>query len=160
MSLPKVENKYNIICDSREQLPYDFNKVDWCSGTVTRKLDTGDYSLEGFEARFAIERKRSTSEIATNIFESRFKNCLERLNKLESPFIICEFNFSDINRFPEGSGIPRSKWPYLKVSGPLITKTLTNYMLEYPNIKWLFFNGREEAQGFVRQLFKRIIERG
>ncbi len=158
---PKIQNKFNIIQDTREQLPLCFdNKPEWCSGTITKKLDTGDYSLEGFENKLAIERKRSTSEIATNIFESRFPSVLERLNAMPHAFIICEFTWDDINRFPEGSGIPRSKWPYLRVSGALITKTLTEFFLKYPNIHWIFINGRDASQKYIEQLFKRMIEHG
>lgn len=43
--------KFQIIVDTREQKPYKF------TNSITRKLDIGDYSLEGVEAFVAIERK-------------------------------------------------------------------------------------------------------
>jgi DNA excision repair protein ERCC-4 len=44
-----------IIVDSREQLPFYFDKYE-CS-TCRTALPAGDYSLVGFEDRIAIERK-------------------------------------------------------------------------------------------------------
>ena len=47
-----------------------------------KKLNTGDYSIEGMESIFTIERKMSVSEIANNITENRFKDVLDRLDKV------------------------------------------------------------------------------
>ena len=44
-----------IIADTREQLPFDFGPD---VSVISRKLDTGDYSLDGYEGRITIERKR------------------------------------------------------------------------------------------------------
>jgi len=54
---------FTIICDSREQLPYEFSGMEWGAGetcvvpTVVRGLAQGDYSIQGLEDRIAIERK-------------------------------------------------------------------------------------------------------
>lgn len=156
--MAKEIKKYSICVDSREQTPWAFKAVDWCGGSTVGKLDTGDYSLAGFEDKFAVERKASTSEIANNIFESRFPDVLGRLNEVKHSFVVCEFTWDDIMRFPQGSGIPHSRWGYIKVTPDIIQKSLTNYFLKYSNIHWLFFNGREAAQAYTRQLFKRVIQ--
>ncbi len=65
---------FNIIVDTREQQPWNFKTY----GTVSQKLDTGDYSIEGLENLVAIERKKSVNEFATNITEKRFKDWVER----------------------------------------------------------------------------------
>ena len=48
---------YTVVKDSREQDGYTFNRYTSryheCKGMVVRKLDTGDYSIEGLETRFA-----------------------------------------------------------------------------------------------------------
>ena len=52
-----MKNKYfNIIVDTREQKPWDFNDN---FNTTKAKLDTGDYSIEGLEHILCIERKCS-----------------------------------------------------------------------------------------------------
>ena len=40
-----------IIIDSREQIPYEFE------GSQVGTLKSGDYSLDGFQDRVAVERK-------------------------------------------------------------------------------------------------------
>ena len=75
-----AEPDYTIIIDTREQQPWAFKH----HSVANRKLDTGDYSMEGFEDIFTIERKKSISEIANNIVESRFSNALERLGRCKS----------------------------------------------------------------------------
>lgn len=66
-----------IIVDSREQLPYDFPGED----TRVEKLDVGDYSLEGFQNRFAVERK-TLDDLASSVGTDRlrFENEIRRAN--------------------------------------------------------------------------------
>ena len=54
---------FTIIIDTREQQPWSFE--DYV--VANKKLDTGDYSIEGLQDVFAIERKKSINEIANNI---------------------------------------------------------------------------------------------
>ena len=101
-----MDNNFTIIVDTREQKPWQFNEY----ATAVRKLDTGDYSVEGLENILCIERKRSVSEIANNITESRFKDVLSRMSKYRFPFILLEFDLQDVLNFPVGSEIPKSVW--------------------------------------------------
>lgn len=48
-------NDFTIIIDTREQQPWEFEHYS----TASRKLDTGDYSIEGLENLFTIERKKA-----------------------------------------------------------------------------------------------------
>ena len=45
---------YRLVVDTREQVPLVFDVP-----TVVKKLDTGDYSVTGYEDEFTIERKRT-----------------------------------------------------------------------------------------------------
>ena len=53
--MPKIQ-PFKIIKDTREQEGYTFqpssSRYHKCEGMVVRKLDTGDYSLEGLEDKF------------------------------------------------------------------------------------------------------------
>jgi len=51
---------FTIIVDTREQTPWTFDNYV----VASQKLDTGDYSIQGLEHIFTIERKKSVSEIA------------------------------------------------------------------------------------------------
>ena len=64
---------FNIIIDTREQQAWEFPR----HATANKKLDTGDYSLAGMEEVLCIERKKSVSEIASNITEKRFEDVLD-----------------------------------------------------------------------------------
>lgn len=46
---------FTIIVDTREQQPWTFEEYV----VANKKLDTGDYSIEGLQDFFAIERKRA-----------------------------------------------------------------------------------------------------
>lgn len=59
-----------IIIDTREQKPYMFAGRQ----TLLRKLDIGDYSLEGFEDQFAIERKELNDLIGCMVNKGDIKN--------------------------------------------------------------------------------------
>jgi ERCC4-type nuclease len=79
---------FTIIIDTREQHPWAFdNHV-----TAKRKLDTGDYSIEGLEDLLCIERKKSASEFANNIVESRFKDLIFRMSNIKYSFLLLEFD--------------------------------------------------------------------
>ena len=56
----KVPEGLTIIVDTREQLPL-FKRMPKHTGTINiirKKVDYGDYTIEGFEDQFAIERKQ------------------------------------------------------------------------------------------------------
>ena len=56
--MPKIQ-PFKIIKDTREQEGYTFqpssSRYHKCEGMVVRKLDTGDYSLEGLEDKVCVE---------------------------------------------------------------------------------------------------------
>ena len=76
-----------IIIDTREQLPYAFTGYS----TKRATLSTGDYSLEGYEHRIAIERKeKSDAWGVIGSGRNRFERELKRLAALERAAIVIE----------------------------------------------------------------------
>jgi len=148
------KDPFTIIVDTREQQPWEFGYHE----TAKKKLDTGDYSMEGFEEILAIERKKSVSELATNLSESRFKNVLERLSQIRHPYMVFEFDIDDIYNFPVGSDIPKKLWGKLRISGNYIIKRLIEFQLQY-NIHIVFCGDPSNAERFSVSLMKRIYER-
>jgi hypothetical protein len=149
--------KYTVLRDTREK-----DKQGWiwepsklCNGTVAQGLSTGDYTIEGFENIFVIERKGSISEWAGNVVQARFTKELERLSALPYAWILLEFNMSDVIKYPAGSGIPKSMWRRLKFTGPFILKKMTEMVIKYKVPIWLCGDqGKEVASN----IFKRMIE--
>lgn len=81
-----------IVIDTREQNEYPFDGYQ----TVRRKLDTGDYSLEGFESRMTVERKNYFDAWgAVSTYRERFERCLARLAALDRAAIVIECNLRD-----------------------------------------------------------------
>lgn len=84
-----------LVCDSREQLPWLFD-IDGLPAvvTVTRKLDAGDYSVEGLESRVAVERKTAADFLSTvTAGRARFEAELVRLTTYERAVIVVEESF-------------------------------------------------------------------
>ena len=73
---PPIPSNMIVVTDTREQLPYLF---PGCRLSI-RKLDAGDYSLEGYEDVISVERK-SASDFFGSITQDRerFERELERL---------------------------------------------------------------------------------
>lgn len=145
---------FTIIIDSREQIPWTFKNFT----TATKKLDTGDYSLEGFENIFTIERKKSVAEIANNTTEKRFINELERLKLYEHKFLLLEFSLSNVIDYPIGSDVPKRVWEKLKITNKYILKFLTSISIEY-NIQTFFCDNEENAEEMALSIIKRMIEK-
>lgn len=150
-----MDNKYsfNIIVDTREQKPWTFASCN----TVKKKLDTGDYSIEGLENLLCIERKNSVSEIANNISEPRFKEELDRMGQYLYKFIILEFSLQDVLNYPRGSNVPPRIWSKIKIRPPYILKFLTELQTKH-NIHVLFCDNPTAAAEMAFSIIKRVNE--
>ena len=122
---------YTIVRDTREKVPWVFPKSDECQGTIVKKLDTADYSLESHLETFVLERKRSVAEFYQNIFEKRFEAELLRLDDFLYPFMIFEFTWEDILKFPIGSGLPSYLWHKVDTKKEFLRKSIARYQLKY-----------------------------
>lgn len=87
-----------ICIDTREQDPLDF--TPWASeGLLTARgtIRTGDYSLEGYEHRVTVERKRVAELYHTvGAGRERFEAELERMRTMESAHIVIEGDLRDL----------------------------------------------------------------
>lgn len=150
--------KYKIIRDTQEKVnTWNFIKSKYCDGTIDESLWTGDYTIQGMENIFSIERKASTGEIAGNVWTKQFLNELKRADKLKHFWVICEFSLKDILNFPYNSGIPKRIWPRLKVNATLILKKIIEFETNH-NVKFIFAENGEVAKEAARAIFKRMIE--
>ena len=147
-------DNFTVIIDTREQQPWEFG----LHTTAKRKLDTGDYSIEGLEHLLCIERKKSVSEIANNITEKRFKDVLERMGHMAYPFMLFEFDLDDVYNFPVGSDIPKKLWDSLKISPNYILKFLTQAQLNH-NIHIMYCGDAENAERLAVSIMKRVYEK-
>uniref|UniRef100_A0A6H1ZMY7 Putative nuclease n=1 Tax=viral metagenome TaxID=1070528 RepID=A0A6H1ZMY7_9ZZZZ len=86
----------NIVIDTREQKPYDFPYT-----IINKKLDTGDYSIEGLENQVCIERKTLSDAYGT-IGQRRntFVLELERMKSFTFAAIIIESSMQTFLEYP------------------------------------------------------------
>lgn len=146
-------SNFHIIVDTREQQPWEFeNMVKSVS-----KLDTGDYSLKGLEHILCIERKKSVSEIANNITESRFKDVVARMDTFKYAFLLLEFELDDVLAYPVGSNVPKRMWEKLKITPKFILKHLIELQLVH-NIKVLFCGSPSSAERMALSIMRKVYE--
>ena len=87
-------NNKTIIIDTRERDPYFFDGVE----SIHQKLDTGDYSLLGYEHEITIERKNLNDWVSTIIYnQRRFRKELRHMAQLNRAYIIVEGSVMDIH---------------------------------------------------------------
>lgn len=156
----KEDPKYTVVKDTREQQGYHFGPYSTCAGMIERKLDTGDYSIEGLEDQICIERKASPEELGVNLGQKKyaFMNEIARMKSFEHKFIVLEFSAEDLINFPDNSKIPAEKKKTLKITGKYIMKCLMEFQL-YDNIHVLFCGDKHNAFLTVSSLLKRINEK-
>ena len=138
-----------IIVDSREQHPLTFRKSTTVEGTVIKKLDAGDYSIEGLEHKIAIERKSPQDLFGTlGKGHKRFKAELERAKTLDYFGIVIECSFMDILQKSFNNSF------HSQMRGDVIIQQCCTIEMTYPNVKFWFCNSRAESTTVIRQLFK------
>ena len=94
---------FRIITDTREKLPYDF--VTHRGPVEASALETGDYTIEGFEDVFAVERK-SLSDLLRTVTWGRknFQAELNRAADLAEFVVVIEAYPDDLNDHIEEYG--------------------------------------------------------
>ena len=135
-----------IIVDSREQRPYDFEGFT----TVRRALPAGDYSLEGLETRFAVERKSLDDWVQTVLrARGRFSRELTRLQSYDWAAVVIEGSIADIL-----AGNYRSD-----VAPEALLGITVSLMQAYTPVHIIFGGDRPHAAALVAELLKMGGER-
>lgn len=89
------EKKVVVVIDTREQEPYAFDPT--LIDAVRRALPAGDYSIEGYEASFAIERKSLEDFVSSTIrARERFGRELRALAEYDLGCVVVEGSLDDV----------------------------------------------------------------
>ena len=93
-----------VVIDTREQLPYEFED------SITRTLQTGDYSIFGYEKQFTVERKSKADAYGSiGRGRTRYVKELERLSEIDYSAIVVEASLSNFVEPPRFSQLnPKS----------------------------------------------------
>ena len=151
---------YLVVKDTREQEGYFFNEFNTCQGMVERKLDTGDYTIDGLENKICIERKGCIEELAVNLGQKKhaFLDEINRMKTYDHKFLILEFALDDLLKFPDESRIPDKNKVSLKITGKYILKCLMEFQI-YDGIQVVFCGNKHNAFLLVSSLLKRLNEK-
>lgn len=146
-----MSNLFNIIIDTREQQPWNFPEHT----TAIKKLDTGDYSIEGLENILCIERKKSVNEFANNIIEKRYIDWTHRMRDYKYKYLMLEFNLQNIYDYPKGSSLPKYMWDKVKISPKFILKNLVELQI-YNNIHVIFCGSSQNAEKLALFIMNKV----
>lgn len=133
--------KPTLIIDTREKYPWDFEGDEAFEEVVYRKLDAGDYSIEGMQEIITIERKANVDELYTNFSNKDKKRQIlaefDRARDYRFKILVVEETCEDImnprkyyvNK-PQKNGKPiNRKSPKMPVA--VVTSNLTKLALEH-----------------------------
>ncbi|HUV84063.1 MAG TPA: ERCC4 domain-containing protein, partial [Methanosarcinales archaeon] len=129
-----------IVVDSREQNSLKFKEGE----AISKKLDVGDYSIEGMEHLISVERKNPLDLFRTLTSDNeRFQRELKRASRLEYFAVMIEGSYRSI-RDKTFNNSYRTK-----VRGDIILKILYNLSFKY-NFHIIFCHDRNEASSMLR----------
>jgi ERCC4-type nuclease len=130
----KQKKKPTIVVDTREKQPWYWEDDDAFEEVVYKKLDGGDYSIEGMEDIIVIERKATVDELFTNFTKDKKRIIAEfdRLQDHRFKIIVVEETCDDIMN-PNAYYVNKKKINKQSPKMPIavVTSTLTKLMLEY-----------------------------
>ena len=126
---------FTIIRDTREQKPYEFK--DYPVSIRDQALPTGDYSVEGYETEFAIERKTKSDFLRSITFErDRFQREVGRATGFINPMVIVvEAPYIDFKTGRYFNDIPVKS----------ITNTVASWQSRY-NVDFIFEDDRSRGE--------------
>ena len=136
---PKQICPFNVIVDTREQVPFHFLNCDPWSivNLVHMTLMTGDYSISGLEDRLTIERK-SISDFLSSISadRDRFEREFERMATMEFAAVVVEGQLSDVLVHAREN---------TKLLGRSIAGTVNSWSVRY-GVQFVFCLSRRHAE--------------
>lgn len=136
--------KYTIIIDEQEKLPYSFTNLN--ISTKRLSLKTGDYTIEGHEEAFSLERK-SLDDYTNSLLLERFYKELERLQSFKFRAVLVEGSLEQIKKRGYSASIP---------SDEVLEKT-SEIMIKY-GIPVIFCGDRQHAIHLVEILTETYLK--
>lgn len=152
-------NRFHVIKDTREKENHGwwYPEDAYCSGTTKAKIDLGDYTVEGLEHLLCIERKETVAEFAGNCSEQRFWRVIDKMAEYKHKFLILEFDWYAIERYPEGSGVPKEKWPRVRIKGNYMMSLLSTMMLD-KGIQVIAAGNKDRAERIAYRIMRKCWE--
>ena len=148
---------FTVLVDTREKKPWTLASSR-ILGMEHRKLDTGDYTIKGYEHLLCIDRKASVQEVVNNVREPRFAKELLRIRKFPHAFLVMEFELDELINFPHNTSLPPKVKKQIRTNGKYLLRCLTRMQIKY-NFNIIYAGNRENAQLITINLMEDICER-
>ncbi len=149
-------SQFIAISDTREQLPLEFDSP-YIERVVTRKLETGDYSIEGLEDILCIERKGSLAEFYRNVTQKRFEDELVRMQAYKYRYLVLEFSLSEVMGIPYSLGLSAKQREMCKLSPKYVMGRIAEIQVDY-NVNVVFAETRDIVTDVVTNIMRRVYE--
>lgn len=148
-----------IVQDTREKEPWSLTSFEEVRAQVVETVNAGDYVIQGKEHLITIDRKKVPAELANNLgmYKDRFERELQRMQKFQHRYVVCEFPYEKLAMFPKGSGLPIRVQRKVRAKGKFLVKQVERMSEEY-EVEFIFCANREEAQEIAIELFKKALE--
>lgn len=143
-----------IVVDSREKKPYQFPAEE----TIERALDVGDYTYEGYEDEFAVERK-TLDDLANSLGRERdrFEDEVQRAQSLREFVVVIEADSGDVYRYRHQDGCPNY---YSQIHPNSICGTVEKWPGKYDTLEFEWAGDRPSGKAeTLRLLDKWYLDR-
>jgi DNA excision repair protein ERCC-4 len=150
-----------IIVDTREQSPYGFSRIPadasnrgaskegetFAAAVRVGTLKSGDYSLEGFTDRVAVERK-SLADLFGTVGQGRerFVRELTRLSVFDFAAVMVEAEWSQVISDPP---------QHSQLSPKTIVRSVLAWQQRFPRVHWHFWPDRASAEIVTYRILER-----
>ena len=150
-----MDHSFTILVDTKEKQPWVF--LDSAvQDVVFQHIETGDYTVEGYEELLCIERKKSIAELAGNIHQDRFTRELQRMTEFPYRYIVVESSFEHVVNYPFMEGLPPKIERKLQVRGKYLVKCFARLQVKY-GINIIYCGNKERAQLMALYLMKEVL---
>lgn len=131
-----------ILIDQREKLPLKFPGCE----TEEAYLETGDYTVKGFEDRFAVERK-SINDLATSVGSdrNRFEAEIRRAQEFDEFSVVIEGSPDEV----------RAGNYYSNIHPNAVLGTVKKWPWKYDRLDFVWAGDRERAAQETLRLLDR-----
>jgi ERCC4-type nuclease len=146
-----------VIRDTREKEPWPVENSSFVANVIDTVLETGDYTLKGYEKILCIERKKSITEFANNVVQERFTAELVRMQKFKYRYLIFEFSLQSLLDYPLKCGLPPDKIKSIRVNARFLMRFVAEIQVKY-GVHVLFCDGAKHAQYMAISLMRKVHE--
>jgi len=151
------KKKFTILRDDREKPDHrwTFGRSNPCKKC---RLETGDYTLEGYEDILAIERKKDVAELHGNLNKKnwpRFQAELERMHEIKHAYILFEFSYEDVSKYP--FNLPYYVRKRIRIRGGYLHNRIRKIEEEY-DVKIIFCGNREQAISVAWEIMEEVAK--